>query len=125
MLGSFILPFFIFSWFIGIFGLMVLFYRVIRLFIVRYLSTLYSVQAETAILRLSEINLTPNILLFFGLTLVIFSFTFTMLALRHSKEEIIKDGVLNIFIYMFFYLLSYPLILIISLYKFSRGKSSW
>jgi len=126
MLGSFILPFFICSWFIGIFGLMVLIYRVLRTIIIRFLSVRYSIEAQTAILRLSDINLTPNVLVFFGVTILVFSFIFTMLALRHSKEkEFKKDGVFNILIYMFFYLLSYPMILMVSLYKFLRKKGSW
>ncbi len=126
ILGSFILPFFIFSWFVGIFGLLVLFYRVFRTLVIRYLSTVYSIQAQTAILRISEINLTPNILVFFGLSILVFSILFTMLALSYTKEkEFKKHGLFYILVYMFFYLLSYPLILVISVYKYWRGKKSW
>ena len=126
MLGSFILPFFIFSWAIGIFGLLVLVYRVVRTIVIRYLSTVYSIEAQTAILRMSEINLTPNILIFFGISLLIFSILFTMLALSHTKEKDFKrHGLFYILVYMFFYLLSYPMILIISMYKYWRGKKTW
>ncbi len=126
MLGSFILPFFAVSWLIGIFGLFILIYRVVRALIIRYLSTLYSVQAETAILTLRDLNLTPNVMVFFGITILIFSILFTAIALKHSKErDFKKHGIINIMVYLFFYLLAYPMILIVSLYKFLRGKESW
>jgi len=126
MLGSFILPLFIFSWLIGIFGLFVLLYRIVRTIVIRYLSTVYSIQAQTAILRLNEINLTPNILVFFGIMIFVFSIFFVVIALRYSKEQDFKKhGFFSIVIYMFFYLLSYPVILVISLTKFLRGKTTW
>lgn len=126
MLGSFILPFFIASWMLGIFGLFVFLYRIIRRIVLHFLSAAYSVQAQTAILTLRDINLTPNILVFFGLVILLFSILFTAIALWHSREkEFKKHGLFYILIYMFFYLLSYPFILMISLYKFLRGRKKW
>jgi poly-beta-1,6-N-acetyl-D-glucosamine synthase len=126
MLGSFILPFFLFTWSIALFGIIVLLYRIIRGFIIKYLSTLYSLQAETAILRLSEISLTPNILVFFGGLTLVLSTIFTLFALFYIKEQDFKKyGFFPIILYMFFYLLAYPFILIVSLYKFIRKTGKW
>lgn len=126
MLGSFILPFFLFTWIIAIFGILVLIYRITRTIIVRYLSTLYSIQAQTAILRLNDINLTPNILVFFGIVTLILSIMFTLFALYYVKEKDFKKyGFIPIVGFMLFYLLSYPFILIISLYKFLRKTGKW
>lgn len=126
MLGSFILPFFVLTWSIAIFGIFVLLYRIIRTVLVNYLSTLYSVQAEAAILRLSDLTLTPNILVFFGILTFILSTAFTLFALYYVKEQDFKKyGFFNILAFMLFYLLSYPFILIASLYKFIRKTGKW
>ena len=67
ILGNFILPFFVLSWILGFVGIAILLYRLLRTIAIRYLSTLYSIQAQTAILNLQDINLTPSVLVFFGL----------------------------------------------------------
>ncbi len=126
MLGKFILPFFVFSWIIGLTGLLILAYRFIRSAIVQYLSTTYSIQTHTAILTLREINLTPNILVFFGLMTLFMSLSFTAISLIHSREkEFKKHKWFEILSYMFAYLLAYPILLIVSFYKFIKGKYSW
>lgn len=126
MLGSFILPFFVFSWVLGLFGLFVLIYRILRTVILRFLSVTYSVQAETAIFRLSDVNLTPNVLVFFGITVFFFSLWYTVIALLNMGEEKYKrENFFTVGFYMIFYLLAYPIILIISGYKFLRGYRKW
>ena len=126
MLGLFILPFFVLSWFLGLFGIFILAYRIFRRLVVQYLAATYSVQAQTAILTLREINLTPNVLIFFGAVLFILSLSFTILALLYSREKEFKNhNLLIILIYAIIYLLAYPFILITSMYKFVRGKHSW
>lgn len=126
MLGKFILPFFVFSWVVGLFGLTVLAYRLIRVFILRFFSTTYSIQTQTALVRFEDITLMPNVLVFFGLTMFFLSLWFTLLSLFHLKEEDHKGE--NFFVlgfYMIFYVMIYPIILISSLYKFLRGNKKW
>lgn len=126
MLGNFILPFFVFSWLLGIFGLGIFGYRIIRRIVLQYLSTSYSVQAQAAILTLREINLTPNVLVFFGLGIFFLSLFFTLFALANMKEKDFKrHGVFSVLAYLLFYLMAYPIILITSVYRFLRGKKSW
>jgi len=126
MLGAFILPFFVLSWLLGLFGIFILVYRLLREAIVRYLSTKYSIGAQTAILTLREINLTPHVLVFLGLTLFLFGLFFTLIALSNVKEkQYNRVGVFTLGFYMIFYLLAYPIILIISLTKFLKGKKTW
>ncbi len=126
MLGSFILPFFGLSWVLAVFGLCVLVYRVFRTIIVRYLSTFYSVQAQTTILRLQDINLSPSILFLFGIFLFVFSLSFNLLALSYSREKDYKGtNPFQVGFFMFFYLLLYPIVLITSSYKFLRGYNKW
>lgn len=125
-LGSFIMPFFIFSWLIGLFGLIIIGYRFIRGMIIRYLSTTYSIETQTAILRFSDINLTPNLLVFFGAIGIVFSLYLIWAALLNVKEkEFKKHKLSNIIVYMFIYVLIYPVILVVSTYKFLKGDRKW
>jgi cellulose synthase/poly-beta-1,6-N-acetylglucosamine synthase-like glycosyltransferase len=126
MLGAFILPFFALSWVLGLFGLGFLVYRLTRTIVLRSLATTYSVQAQTAVFQFSDINLTPHVLLFFGLTLFVLGLWFTIVALvnmRESKRK--RENFFTVGFYMIFYLMMYPIILIISVYKFVRGNKKW
>lgn len=126
MLGNFILPFFVLSWILGLFGLGILVYRLSRKIIVNYLSTTYSIHAQTAIFKFSEINLVPNVLIFFGLTLFFLGLWFTIIALVNMREpNSRRENFFTVGFYMLFYLLAYPIILIISIYKFLRGHRKW
>jgi peptidoglycan-N-acetylglucosamine deacetylase len=126
MLGNFILPFFVLSWLLGLFGLFVLIYRLITTIIFRYLSTTYSVQAQTAVFRFSDIKIIPNVLIFFGVVLFVLGLWFTIVALVNMKESTRKrENFFTVGFYMIFYLIMYPIILIISGYKFLRGYREW
>ncbi len=126
MLGFFIVPFFVLSWLLGLFGIFILGYRIIREVVVDFLSTKYSIEAQTAILALRDINLTPNVLIFLGLILFLFGLLFTLVALSNVKEkQYPRQGVFTLGFYLIFYLLAYPIILIISLAKFLKRRTSW
>ena len=126
MLGNFILPFFVLSWVVGLFGIGILFYRLFSKIVSNWLSVSYSVQAQTAVLSLNDINMTPNVLIFFGVVLFILSMIFTIMALSSVKEKgYKKENWFTIGFYMIFYLLAYPIILIISGVKFLKGDRRW
>ena len=126
MLGFFILPFFVFSWFLGLAGLFILVYRTVRYFIMQYLITKYSVAANVALLRFQDINLNPSILFLLGILLFVMGFIFTIISLAHSREkEYQRTKILDIFIYSIFYLLMYPPLLIVSFYKYIKGDHRW
>lgn len=125
-LGKFILPFFVLSWVVGLFGIGIFGYRIFRAIILKYLSASYSIQAQTAVFSLSDINLTLSALIFFGLTVFFLSLFYTIFALLNIKEEKYKkENWFTIGFYMLFYLILYPIILIISIYKFLRGDIKW
>lgn len=126
MLGLFILPFFVTSWILGITGLGILIYRVSNYVFSKYLVTTYSVQTQAALVRFSDFSLTPNILIFFGILSIALSLSFTSIALLYSKEkDFKKHGLYGLIAYMFVYLLAYPVLLVVSIYKFFRGKDTW
>lgn len=126
MLGNFILPFFVFQWIIGLFGLFVLIYRLSRGFIINLFSTTYSIETQTALFRFKDINLTPNVLVFFGLVIFLLGLWFAFVALLSIKEENYKrENFIVIGFYMIFYVLVYPIILITAGYKLLRGNQKW
>jgi len=127
MLGAFVLPFFLFSWLLGVFGLGILLYRVIRTIIVRFLLTSYSVEAQVAILNLRDISLNPSILAYMGTVLLVLSVTYSLIALFTVKErkEFKRPTIFTFIVYEFFYLLMYPIVLVTSGYKFACGDIRW
>ena len=126
MLCFFILTFFAISLVLGTFGLGLFIYRILTRFISTYLSTSYSVAAQTAVLVLEDINFNPSVLNFLGIVLFIFGLAFIFFALkfvnRHVDE---KESFFSVVFYSLVYILLRPLVLIVSLYKFSIGKYSW
>jgi len=126
MLGLFILPFFILGWALGIFGLFFLTYLWGRRLIIQLITTYNAVASEVAIVTFNDLNLLPNVLWYFGLILIIFSFVYTVMGLWYSKvKEERLLSLTDIFIYSFFYLLMYPPLLIYSIYKYAKGYRSW
>ncbi len=126
VLGFFVLPFFVLSWILGLLGIIILFYRSFRVIALNFLITKYSIGAQTAILSLREINLTPNILIFFGVSILLLSLSFTLLALFSVRGKGFKrTKIFNLLTYSFIYLLASPLILIASIFKYLKKKKSW
>ncbi len=127
MLGLFIMPFFIFSWFLGITGLFFLTYRFSQYLIMKYLVTKYSIIADVPLITAKELTLNPSILFFFGMLLFALGLIYTLVGLVYSKEEGRFTGhkIRDIFIYSIFYLLMYPPLLIWSFYKYLRGYNKW
>jgi cellulose synthase/poly-beta-1,6-N-acetylglucosamine synthase-like glycosyltransferase len=127
MLGAFVLPFFVCSWVLGIFGLGFLFYRVIRTIILRYFVTAYSIKSNAALILIKDIELNPSILTYFGLVLLIISISFSLIALFNIKErkEYKRPNLFIFILYEFFYLLMYPIILVKSAWELVRGIKTW
>jgi len=125
-LGSFILPFYILSWSLGFIGLFIFGYRIFKTLLVNFLSTKYSLEAQTAILSLSDINLGFGTLTFFGLVIFFLGLFYTIFSLYNTNEPSYKrEGFFTIAFYMVFYLFLYPIILITSLYKLILGDFKW
>ena len=127
MLGAFVLPFFIFSWMIGVFGLAIISYRVVRTIILKFLSTSLSVKSQATVIMLNDIRLVPNVLLFMGIVVFVLGLLYTLFALYTIRErkEFKRPCVFSITTYTFFYLLVYPIILVVSAVKLMFGKAKW
>jgi cellulose synthase/poly-beta-1,6-N-acetylglucosamine synthase-like glycosyltransferase len=126
MLGFFILPFFSISLILGTFGLGFFLYRIFMRIFSSYLSTHYSIVAQTAILVLEDVNLNPSILNFLGIILFILGLSFIFFALKFVNRNLSeKESFFSIIFYSLIYILLRPIVLIVSLYKFFRGGYTW
>lgn len=126
MLGAFIIPYFTASLFLGIFGLGMFIYLFSRRFIYSYLSTKYSIYAQTAVLSLQDLTFSPSILNFLGATLLILGGGFTLVMISVMNEPSVRNkNVFNLLFYQIVYLAVYPFIMIHGLSRLIRGKISW
>jgi len=126
MLGLFILPFFSISLVLGTFGLGILIYRTFRRIFSYYLSTHYSLEAQTAVLRLNDVNLNPSLLNFLGVVLFILGIIFIFFALKYVNNHIKeKESFFSVFFYSLVYIVLRPIVLVVSMAKFIRGNYSW
>lgn len=126
MLGFFIIPFFVVSWILGVFGLFFMVYRLVDIISVKLLVLKYSLSSQVAIIRAGDFSLNPSILFFFGLFFFMVTIAFTIISMLHSREKRFNFvDVLDIFIYSFFYLLTYPPLLLWSLYKYLKREFKW
>jgi len=126
MLGFFIIPFFILSTFLGLLGLSIFFYLLIRRVVSNLLYTGYSIVAETPLLTLEDMYITPTILNYLGVALFILGFIFLLIVFAILKEKVlIKENVLNIPFYMIIYMACYPFIMVTAIGHIIRGKRVW
>src|SRR3989338_4822409 len=126
MLGAFIIPFFSFSLFLGLFGLGLFIYLMAKRIFIKFLVTKYAIYGGTTLLRFQDLNIQPTVLNFFGLILFVCAFIFVLIGLsimnmRGKKET----NIFNIIYYLIVYLSMYPFIMITALYKYFSGKYTW
>ena len=126
MLGAFILPFFTFSLFLGLFGMGLFAYLMMRRILVHYLAARYSIYASSALFHLQDLSFSPSILNFFGVALFFIGLFFTFYGLNViNLEKSHRGNIFNVLFYSRVYLTIYPAILIVSTYKLLTGKYSW
>jgi len=126
MLGLFIIPFFIFSTFLGLLGLSIFTYLVTIRILKNYLLIKFSFVADTAVVTLDQFFFTPSVLNYLGVVLFIFGTTFTLLILFSLKDIALKkQSFFNIFFYMLVYLAIYPFIMVTAIIDVARGKTRW
>ena len=126
MLGMFVLPFFVLQFFLGLVGLCVFIYVGLRNIISNFLFTQYSVVTDAPLLTMNSIYITPSFLNYFGITIFVVSLIFTFISLGIMKKTMIKkEKIFNILFFAVIYLMVYPFITLISVYKYFKGETSW
>ena len=126
MVGNFILPFFILSTFLGLLGLTIFTYLLTSRLIKNYLLVKFSYVANTAVITMEQFYFTPSVLNYLGIVLFIMGAAFTIMILVLMKEEVFKrKSIVKILIYLTFYLLLYPVIMITAIFKLIRKDMTW
>jgi poly-beta-1,6-N-acetyl-D-glucosamine synthase len=127
ILGYFILPFFALGFILGLTGMGLFVYLMWQKFLKEYLFVKLSLIANTAIIQGSDITtFTPTVLNYFGIVLFVMMFLFTIFVLFVIDRELFRGrGFFELIIYLAFYLLLSPLILITATFKLVRGDMKW
>jgi cellulose synthase/poly-beta-1,6-N-acetylglucosamine synthase-like glycosyltransferase len=126
MLGFFIIPFFILSTFLGLLGLSIFFYLLIRRLIFNFLYTKYSIIASTPLLTLEDFYITPTILNYLGVIMFFLGLIFLFIVFLVLNEKVFrKENILNIPFYMIVYIAFYPFIMIAAIGHMIKGKRVW
>lgn len=126
MLGAFIVPFFTFSLFLGLFGIGLFSYLFTRRFLVNYIMARYALYADSSVMHLQDLTFSPSVLNFFGAALFFLGMFFAIFGLRTIRLQKAHWG--NIFNFLFYslvYLTAYPLLLVISTYRMLIGDYKW
>lgn len=126
MLGMFVLPFFIIQFFLGLVGLCVFFYVGTTNIISNYLFTTYSITADVPLLTMNNLYITPSFLNYFGIVIFCVSLIFTLISLSIMKKTMLKKhNVFNILFFSIIYLMVYPFITLIAIYKYFKRETAW
>ena len=130
MFGLFIIPFWMFFFLLSLIGFGVFIY-VLTGKGMQYLTyTGQSYLTGSSFLTLSQLNLTPSVFTFFGMVLTVLMFSFVIFGINtinkvQPAKQRIKLFHPNIFIYTFIYVCLFPLVLVYSLIRMTRGYKKW
>lgn len=125
-LGMFVVPFFGSYIFLSFIGFFISVFVITRRIIVETFSAYDSIIANSALMRIENLSLTPTVFTFFGIFLFFIFLFYTILGIRMVyKEKIDLSYKINVFIYLLFYLILSPLVLIHSVYRLFIGKLQW
>ena len=129
MLGFFIVPFFAFGLFLGLVGMAILVYLLIRRVLSSFLLVKFGIISATPLVTMNEFYFTPSILNYFGIILFVLFLFFNLFVLAFMKDNLFgkeyKQSFFNLLFYMTLYLLVYPLVLIVAIWHYFRGKKVW
>jgi cellulose synthase/poly-beta-1,6-N-acetylglucosamine synthase-like glycosyltransferase len=126
MMGFFVVPFFTCTVFLGIIGLGVFSYVVLRKFFKSYLMTKYSYDSQSSFLRVDQMNLNPNVFALFALVLVIFGISYLIFSQKYLEDHKISYKEIPIIAkYLLVYLALYPVVLLHSMYRWFTKKIEW
>ncbi len=127
ILGYFILPFFVLGFALGIIGMCLFGYLLWEKFVKEYIFIKFSLIADTAIVQGSDlISFTPTILNYFGIVLFGLMFLFTIFVLSIIEVELFKGKrFFELILYMIFYLMLAPIILLTATFKLIKRDMKW
>jgi len=126
MLGCFILPYFVLSLIMGLVGLSIFFYLFFRRVIFSYISTKLSLGIGVPVITVDQLYMTPNVLNFLGLAMLILGTFFTILGLSVMEERELRNrNIFNLAFYLLIYLTIYPFIMPVAIYRLVKKDLRW
>ena len=126
MLGFFIVPFFTLGLFLGLIGMTIFLYLIIRRAISSYLITKYSIVINAPIITMNNLYITPSVLNYFGIIIFCLFLVFNLYVLALMKDNLgEKQSFFNLLFYMTVYILIYPFVLVTAIWHYYRGKMIW
>jgi len=126
MFGYFVIPFFAFGLTIGLIGLYIFIYIWITKISRHVEILLYKINADVNLVSLSDFNITPTLLNYFGITLFILFLLFTFFVLVGMRDKFLKnENIFEMILYMTLYLIAYPFMISWSIYKWLKGGVTW
>lgn len=124
--GYFVIPFFTFGLLLGLVGIAIFAFIFFKNSLISYLLVNYGSSADVALLTVSNISFTPSVLNYFGFTLLFLFLFFTIFILAIMKDSFgEKQSFFNLIFYITIYLLVYPIVTIVSIYRFARRDLRW
>jgi hypothetical protein len=126
MLGLFVSPFFASTFVLSLVGFSVWVYIIGTKLTRSIFRWLYSVETHSVILQVKSFYLTPTVFMVFGSLLLMTYFIYLGYALKTIDKTKVTAGRKSvILIYLFIYLLMYPLVFLQSIYRVLIGKFQW
>jgi len=126
MFGYFVIPFFSFGLTIGLLGLGIFLYLLSKRILDQIAFMIYKINSEVGIISLSDLNITPSILNYFGIVLFVLFLAFTFFVLIGMKDKVLRnENLFEIIVYMTLYLILYPFMISWSIYKWCKGDTKW
>ena len=127
MMGLFVAPFFMLSFFLSFIGLGVFSYVLVKKFFRSWLMTKYSYVAQSSFLRADQLNLNANVFALFAILLIFLGVLYLIYSNRYIEGKKIGFKDIPFFaLYLLIYLSLYPFVLIHSLWRyFFTKKREW
>ncbi len=127
MFGAFVLPYVSFSIILSMFAFLFSSYLILRMILVKSLTTGYSIASNSSLLYLQDINLYPSVLIFYFLVLFSCSILYYSYILRKTDYygRMNVKIFFNLLFYLLLYLTFYPLIWFVSIYRFIKKDHDW
>jgi biofilm PGA synthesis N-glycosyltransferase PgaC len=126
MLGTFVIPFFVIQFFLGLLGLTVFFYITITSAISNYILAKYSIPAGVPLLTIDSLFITPSFLDYLGIIIFVVSLIFTLISLGIMKKvSQNKTNIFNLLFFSIFYMAVYPFITISAIYNYFKRNNKW
>ena len=123
-LGYFIIPLFAVSMFLGLLGLIIFLYLILRKILLMSQFSHYAFLSDVPLITMNNLYFTVTVLNFFGVIVFLLGLFLTLIGLNIVNPGI-KKSFFNLGFYLLLYLTASPTILLVSVYKMIKKDIKW